>query len=175
MAELPEVLLVTRRFRVVRKPEPARGAAFRTREIIEHPGAAAILPLLSDDRIVLIENYRLSVDRRLLEIPAGTLEPGEEPSEAALRELAEETGYRAGSLELWMSFYPSPGILTERMYLYAATDLAPGPTALEADEDIRVRIVAADEAIDLIGRGEIEDAKTIAGLLFWHAFRRKRA
>ena len=73
-----------------------------------------------------------------------------------------------------MSFYPSPGILTERMFLYAATELTPGPTALEADEDIRVRIVAPNEAIDLVGRGEIQDAKTIAGLLYWHTFRRGR-
>jgi ADP-ribose pyrophosphatase len=121
---------------------------------------------------VRIENYRLSVGRRLLEIPAGTLEPGENHAEAALRELAEETGYRAGRVELWMQFYPSPGILTERMYLFAATDLTPGPPALEADEDIRVRLVAGDEAIDLVRRGQIEDAKTIAGLLWWHMFRR---
>lgn len=172
MAESPEVLLTARRFRVVRKADPSQGTPGASKEIIEHPGAVVILPLLDDGRVVLIENYRLSVDRRLLEIPAGTLEPGENPAEAALRELAEETGYRAGRIELWIQFYPSPGILTERMFLYAATDLTLGSPALEADEDIRVRIVSANEAIELVRRGEIEDAKTIAGLLWWHTFRR---
>jgi ADP-ribose pyrophosphatase len=165
-------LFAGRRFRVVRVTQPARDGAPHVREIIRHPGAVTILPLLDDERICLVQNYRVAVDRRLVELPAGTLEPGEDPRETAARELAEETGYRAGRLERLATFYTSPGILDEQMHLFLATSLQPGPMALEPGEDIRPLLASWDEALTMIRDGRIEDAKTMAGLLFYRAMRR---
>src|SRR5262245_13434730 len=126
----PEELLVTRRFRVVRHAEIGRDGAVHTKEIIEHPGAVAILPVLDDGRVCLIRNYRVAVGRTLVEVPAGTLEAGEDPAATAARELAEETGYCAASVEKLREFTMSPGILNERMHLFLARGLQPGSTAL---------------------------------------------
>ena len=110
----PELLLQTRRFNVIQKYQAtARGPL--PRQVVEHRGAVVILPLARDGRVVLIRNYRIAVEETLIELPAGTLEEGEDPLANAHRELAEETGYRAGSMELLTHFYSSPGFLTERM------------------------------------------------------------
>ncbi|MBN2293191.1 MAG: NUDIX hydrolase, partial [Pirellulales bacterium] len=120
-----------------------------------------------------IENYRIAVEQKLLELPAGTCELGEPPAETALRELAEETGYRADSISELATFLMSPGILDERMYVYLATGLAPGEMALEAGEQITVLPVEWDEAMEMIRDGRIQDAKTVAGLLYYGTFKRR--
>ena len=167
-----ELLLRTPRFDVVRRTITMPSGGVATREIVHHPGAVVILPLLDDGRICLIDSFRISLQRRLVELPAGTLEPGEEPLPAARRELIEETGYRARHLEPLLVFHPSPGILDEKMHLLLATGLEPGPTDLQPDEDIRPMPTSWDEALEMIRRGQIEDGKTLAGLLYYHAFRR---
>ena len=106
-----------------------------------HPGAVVVLPLLDDGRIVMIHNFRHTMEEELLELPAGTLAPGEPPIDAARRELSEETGYAAGSVEPFITFYTLPGICTERMHAFIATDLRAGEQRLEPGEQIRVEIV----------------------------------
>jgi ADP-ribose pyrophosphatase len=171
MSEI-RILLEDQRFQVLEKHAVAPSGREHQRRMIHHPGAAVILPILDDGRIGLIENYRITAERMLLELPAGTLEPPEEPLATAHRELAEETGFRAGRMELLATFYSSPGILDEKMYLYLASDLRPGPTALAPGEEISLRPTSWDNALTMLRDGRIEDAKTLAGLLYYHAFRR---
>ena len=165
MAE-PQPLLRTPRFTVWKETVHKPDGKELTREVIRHPGAVVILPILDDGRICLIRNYRQSARKYLVELPAGTLEPPEPPIDTARRELIEETGYRCEKLELLLApFYVSPGILDERMYLYKATGLVPGEQALEEGEQIENLQVSFDEALAMLRRGEIQDAKTIIGLL----------
>jgi ADP-ribose pyrophosphatase len=142
--------------------------------VVRHPGSVVIVPLVSSQEVCLVEVVRVAVGRTLLELPAGTLDRVESLEEAARRELAEETGYRAGRIvpagEMWMS----PGILRERMHLFVAEDLIAGPQALEPGEQIRTRVVTWDEAIAMCLDGRIDDAKTIAGLLLTAARRRSQ-
>lgn len=135
------------------------------REVVLHPGAVIILPILADGRIVLIENARHTVGESLLELPAGTLEKGEPPDVCAGRELEEETGYRAARIESLGWFYTSPGILTEKMYAFVAHELTPGPQALEENETISVRPTPVREVVELIESNSIVDGKTIAVIL----------
>ncbi len=144
-------------------------------QFVEHPGSAAILPLVDDDHICLIRSRRLTVGETLLEIPAGTREPNENPLETAYRELTEETGYRAERIEELLSYYASPGILSERMYVYVAQGITPGLPAREANEDIENLVVSWDEALAMIDRGEIHDGKTIVAILMYEWRRRKGA
>lgn len=172
-AESPdEVLFEARRFRVVRRTESGPGGAGRVREVIEHPGSVVVVPLLSPVEVCLVEVVRVAVGRTLLELPAGTLDRVESLEAAAARELAEETGYRSRSLEAVGGFWMSPGILRERMHVFIADNLEPGPQALEPGEQIRVRIVRWEEAIAMCLDGAIDDAKTVAGLLLVDARRR---
>lgn len=173
MPKPPELLLTTSRFRVERVEQPTAGGGVRAREVVRHPGAVVILPLLDGDGVCLIENYRISVNQTLLELPAGTLEVGEDPAVCAARELEEETGYRADRIEFVHAFYLSPGILDEKMHLYFATGLTLGPARREPGEEIVNRIVSADEALALVAAGEIRDAKTLVALLWWDKFRRE--
>lgn len=134
------------------------------RDVVRHPGAVLVVPQLDDDRLVLIGNFRVAVNERLWELPAGTLEPPEPPLEAARRELVEETGYRAARVEPLGSFYTSPGFCDELMHVFVARGLEHVGQRLEAGEDIEVRIVRRDEALRMIREGRIRDGKTIAGL-----------
>lgn len=134
------------------------------REVIRHPGAVVLLPLIDEDTVVLIENGRPTVGETLLELPAGTREPGELAEVTAKRELIEETGYDAGHLLCIHEFYSAPGISDERMHLYVATELTQGKAAREAVEQIQNRIVSRQEVADLIAAGQICDAKTLVGL-----------
>jgi ADP-ribose pyrophosphatase len=138
------------------------------RAVIRHPGAVVLIPVLPDGKICLIKNFRVSIQKTLIELPAGTLEKGELPEATAHRELIEETGYRAGNVELIHTFFPSPGILDEKMYLYVASQLVPGEAAREEGEQIENLVVELSEALEWIDQGQIIDAKTIAGLLLWH-------
>jgi ADP-ribose pyrophosphatase len=137
----------------------------RQREIVEHPGAVGVLPVLPDGRIVLIRQYRPAVGRRLLEVPAGTREAGESAEACARRELAEETGYRARQIAELVRFFVSPGWCNEELVCFVATDLEPGQQAVEEDEQIEVVPVTPDDVPALIRNGEIGDSKTIISLL----------
>jgi ADP-ribose pyrophosphatase len=140
------------------------------REIVVHPGAVVVLPFIEADRILLIRNKRYAVGQILLELPAGTLEKGEQPMNCAGRELAEETGYLARRLQPLGNFFSSPGILSEKMYAFAAYDLEKVQTALDEGEEIEVQPASLDEAVEMIRSGEIHDAKTIATLLMYDRF-----
>ncbi|MGD9722226.1 MAG: NUDIX hydrolase [Pirellulales bacterium] len=171
MSHSSEELLTTRKFRVVRHHTVDRDGRPLSKEIVEHPGAVTIVPLLDDGRVCLIRNQRLAAGKTLVELPAGTLEPNEDPAETARRELTEETGYRAQSIDKLCEFYMSPGILTERMYLYVARGLEAGSLALEPGETIEPLLVTWDEALRMATSGEIEDAKTLVGLLYYDRVR----
>jgi len=167
----PEILFEGRRFRVERVLQVTPDGTEHVREVVRHPGAVTILPLLDDGRVCFVRNFRPAVDQTLIELPAGTREPGEEPAVTARRELAEETGYRAEKIELLATFYMSPGILDEEMHLYLATSLTPGAMALDPGEDLQPWPVRWEEAMRMVQDGRIEDAKTLAGLLYYGAFR----
>jgi ADP-ribose pyrophosphatase len=167
MTTPPEELLVTRIFRVVRQRETGADGREHVRETVQHPGAVTILPILDDGRVCLIRNYRMAVGKTLVELPAGTLEPGEDPDATARRELVEETGYRADSVEKLREFFMSPGILNERMHLYLARGLRAGDAALEPGEQIETLVVPWSEAMRMAMDGTIEDAKTLVALLHY--------
>jgi len=175
MSEPSELLLTTSKFRVVRETVTTSRGKKKTREIIRHPGACVIVPLLDDGRVCLIRNWRIAVGKTLTELPAGTLEPNEPPHITAERELIEETGYRAAKIEFLHAFFLSPGILDEKMHLYLATGLTAGETALEEGEEIENWLVPWDEAIAKVFCGEIHDAKTIVGLLWVNHLRKNAA
>lgn len=140
------------------------------REVIRHPGAVAMVPLLDDGRIVLVRQYRTAIRQVTLEIPAGTLEPGEAPEPAAIRELQEEIGYKPGKLERLTGDYTAPGYTNELIHIYLATELTPAPLDADDDEFIEVVTLPFDEALARMERGETMDGKTIIGLL-WTARR----
>lgn len=133
-------------------------------EFIHHPGATAIIPLLDATTVILIKQYRHSLRQSIWEVPAGTLEPGEDAGSCAKRELAEETGFRAGNWHRLGQITPLPGYSDERIHLFAATGLRPSKQNLDADEILKVHEIKLDTAMEMIGAGEIQDGKTIAGL-----------
>ena len=136
-----------------------------TMEIVVHPGAVCVVPLLDNGDVVLVRQYRHATGTRLLEICAGGLKPGEDPLEAARRELEEETGYLAGKLVERARFWTTPGFTTEFMYLYEATDLVKTQTNPDEDEIIDVEIATPEDSLRMIDDGRIQDAKSILGLL----------
>jgi ADP-ribose pyrophosphatase len=167
-------------FRIIESKEVYSGRAFQVRDdlleaggrrfrrqVVVHPGAAAILPLLADGRVLLVRQYRHGLAQRLLEVPAGTLEPGEPPEACARREIEEEAGWRAGRLLPLGPFYPTPGISTEVIHLFAATDLVATEARPEPDEDIAVETHPLDEVVRMILDGRIRDGKTIAAVAKW--------
>ncbi len=170
--EKRELLLEAARFRVVRRWERCADGALRVRDVIEHPGSVVVVPMVSPGEVCLVEVVRVAVGMTLLELPAGTLDRVESLPTAAARELAEETGYRAGRMSAAGGFWMSPGILRERMHLFIAEDLVAGPQALEPGEQIRTRVVRWEEALTMCREGIIDDAKTVAGLLLVDACRR---
>ncbi len=140
------------------------------REIVEHPGAAVIVALDDQQRVLMVRQYRSAAGKELLEIPAGTLNSGEDPALCATRELKEETGYHAAQWEPLGYLYPSPGFSTEKMFLYYARQLTQAAASPEEDEEITVEWVPLAQAMDMIESGEILDAKTIIGI--YRAFKR---
>jgi len=143
--------------------EPAGYEA--SREIVVHPGAVCIVARPAPEEVILIRQYRHATGRELVEIPAGTLHDGEDPRECAIRELEEETGYRAATLIERSRFWTTPGFTTEFMYLYEASDLTKTQPNPDDDEAIEVEIVRRSEALQMIEDGRIQDAKSILGLL----------
>mgnify|MGYP001146457267 CR=1 FL=1 len=135
------------------------------REIVEHPGAVAIVPVLPDGRIILVQQYRKPVEGVLLEIPAGKLEKGESAKACAIRELEEETGFRAGKIKKILEFFPSPGFSNESIHLFEARVLKKSRKNLQDDELIEVVSLTVSEIVRLINKGKIKDAKTIIGIL----------
>lgn len=139
-----------------------------SREVVRHPGAVLIVPVLEEPAgdqpgsVVMIRVHRHSLQRSILEFPAGTLEPGESPDACAPRELTEETGYRAATCEPVGRFYPSPGMSDELMHVYLANSLQPGPQKTEEDEFITTEIVPMDRVEQLIASGQLVDGKSIA-------------
>lgn len=135
------------------------------RETILHPGAAVIVPLLQDGRVILVRQYRRAVDRWLLELPAGTLDPGERPLSCARRELEEETGWRARRMTRLARFYAAPGVTSEELTVYLARGLRKTVASPEPDESLRPVVLGFQQALAMVRRGAIRDAKTIIGLL----------
>ncbi len=135
-----------------------------TREVVEHQGAAAIVPIIHDNNVVLVRQYRYAVITELLEIPAGTLEQGETPEECATRELEEETGYKCKEIRKIMEFFPVPGYSTEKIHVYLAKGLTKTQMRTEEDERINVDIMPVKIALQKIRSGEINDAKSICAL-----------
>jgi ADP-ribose pyrophosphatase len=138
------------------------------REIVQHPGAVAIVPMISPDEVVMIKQFRHCVRKAVWEIPAGTLEPDESPIDCARRELEEETGYRAAGMNPLGGFYTSPGFCNEFLYLFLATELEPCELKLDSDEQLEVHKMSLKEAFRKLEDGDIVDAKTIIGLLRVH-------
>ena len=135
------------------------------REVIHHPGAVAIVPIDDDDNVLMVRQYRYAAGQSLLEIPAGVLEEGESPDDTAQRELQEEIGFASRNLRAIGGLYSSPGFCDEFLYLYVARDLIASSLPADDDEDISVESIPISRIDRLIRVGEIQDAKTVAGLL----------
>jgi len=135
------------------------------REVIRHAGAAVVLAVTGERRLVLVRQFRYAVGEFLWEIAAGHIEAGEAPEETARRELTEETGYYPRRLEKLSTFYPSPGFSDEEMHLFLATDLEVRSPCPEEDESIEVKLFTMEEALLMVSRGEICDGKTLLGLM----------
>jgi ADP-ribose diphosphatase len=135
------------------------------REVVHHNGSAVIVPIFDDGTVALVKQYRHPAVRYLLEVPAGTLAKGEQPEIGAARELKEELGLVAARLEKLSEFFVSPGFCEEKMWVYLATELSEGEQALEDDEILEVVRLPIADALEMITSGEIEDAKTIIGLM----------
>jgi len=145
-------------------------------EMIRHPGASAVVPFLSDPsggdpQVLMIRQYRYAAEGYLLEIPAGRLNPGEDPRACAVRELKEETGCSAEQVEHLFTMYTTPGFTDEKIHLFMATGLVSGETKHEADEFLDLEPMLMSRALELVEAGEIKDAKTALGLLYAAGFR----
>jgi len=139
------------------------------REIVRHPGAVALMVIDPDGKLLLVRQYRRATDRILLEVPAGTREPGEDAEACARREVQEETGFAAGTVEHLGGFYSAPGFCTEYLHVYLATGLSEGAASPEEDESIELVREPLSRALELIESGQIEDAKSQVGLLAYLA------
>ncbi len=135
-----------------------------TRDVVEHPGAVAVVAMDQNRQIYLVEQYRSPLEKTLLEIPAGKLDEGETPAQAALRELAEETGKTAGEIRKLISFYASPGYSNERIHLFLALDLKETKRDPVPGEFLRIQKREIAQILKMIDKGEIEDGKTILGI-----------
>ncbi len=147
------------------------------REIAHHPGGAVVVPLLDDGQVMMVQQLRYPFGKHILELPAGKLSPGEDPAEAARRELEEETGWVADHLTKLTSIYTTPGFCDEELHLYLGTALHPSPDGHRREEgefSMTVHIFPLDQALHMIETGEIRDSKTIVGLLLAEKHRRRR-
>jgi ADP-ribose pyrophosphatase len=155
----------------IRRDEVVEPSGVRTsREMITHPGSVVVLPVLADGRVVLIRQYRHAARKFLWELVAGRIDKGESPRQAAARELIEETGYRAKRFRLYLDFFPSPGFLEERMFIFLASGLQEGQASPEDDEKIEARAYGRKQLEQMIQKRIIRDGKTIAGLLYYFRF-----
>jgi ADP-ribose pyrophosphatase len=141
------------------------------REVIEHNGAVVIVAVDEEKNVLLVRQFRHAANKDLLEIPAGGIDPGETPEETARREMQEETGYIPAKLERLGGFYSAPGYASEYLYLFLATGLSPARLVAEDTEEIKLVRMPPGEAVELIHSGDIQDAKSIAGLLYYLKFK----
>jgi ADP-ribose pyrophosphatase len=165
--DVPErrVIYRGRKIDLALQPVVLADGTVKDREVVIHRGAVALVPMVDADHVCLLRNFRYAVNKTLIEVPAGTIDEGETPDSTAPRELAEETGYRAGRITKVSEWWVSPGVLTERMYLYLCEDLTPGATEHQPDEHLEPFVVPWDEALRMALDGRIDDAKTILSLL----------
>ena len=155
----------------VRRDEVIEPSGVRaTREVVTHPGSVVVLPVLPDNRILLIQQYRHATRQYLWELVAGRMDGGETPREAAARELIEETGYRAKRFRVFLDVFPTPGFLEERMYILLAEELTAGEAQPEEDEKIVSRAYNHKQLEEMIRKGKLRDAKSIAGILYYLRF-----
>jgi ADP-ribose pyrophosphatase len=166
-----EIVYTGRRIRVAIDTTTGPDGREIRRDMIFHPGAVVILPVIDRDHVCLLRNHRFVIGETLWELPAGTLEPPEPLEAAARRELLEETGYAAGDWRYLGYLYASPGVLDEKLHLFVAQQLTPGTARPEADEQLEPKTIRFDEALRMCLAGEIKDAKTITALLLWDRLR----
>lgn len=173
MAIEPEVTLSKetiyegRLFKVIKEKVRIHNGKEKPREIVVHPGAVALVVVDNDGKLILVNQYRHAAGKVLLEIPAGTREPNEDPEVCAVRETQEETGYRPRKVERLGGFYSAPGFCTEFLHCYLLTDLEEAREPGDEDENIEVERLTLDEAIAAIWSGRISDAKSICGILMY--------
>jgi len=159
--------IINVRVDTIRKPD----GEVVTRDIVEHGPVIAVVALDADDNLLMVRQYRTPIGKTLLEIPAGGIDPGEDPETAVGREMQEETGYRPNKIKRLGGFYSAPGFCTEYLHLYLATGLTPGRLHAEDTDSIELVRVQPHEIEGLIGSGAICDAKSIAGLLYYLKYR----
>jgi ADP-ribose pyrophosphatase len=145
------------------------GGVETTREVVCHPGSVVVVPHLPDGRVIMVRQYRHAVQESLWELVAGGMEPGETPRQSARRELMEEANYHARVLKPLLEFYPSPGILSEKMHLVEARDLTPSQGHPDADERIETGFFTTEEIMKMTRAGKIRDGKTLVGILWLFA------
>ena len=157
----------------LRRDEVLEPSGLRARrEVITHPGSVVVLPVLPDGRIVMVRQYRHATKQYMWELVAGRKEPEETPKQGAARELLEETGYRAKRFEVFLDVFPTPGFLEERMYIVLAEGLTAGEAQPEEDEKIEVRAYKVKELAQMMKKGQLKDAKSVAGILYYLTFLR---
>lgn len=155
----------------IRRDEVIEPSGVRaTREVITHPGSVVVLPVLPDGRILMIRQYRHATRQYLWELVAGRIDAGENPLQAAARELIEETGYRAKKFRIFLDIFPTPGFLEERMFILLAEGLIAGAAEPEDDEKIISRVYNRKKLEEMIRTGKLRDAKSIAGILYYFRF-----
>ena len=165
-----EIIFKGKFFEIIRDKveKPDKSNTFR--EYMKFPEVVVIIPILPNGNIILLKQYRYVIDSLIIELPAGKVDPFEDIEVAALRELNEETGYKAGKIKEIMCFYPTCGVSTEKMHLYLAEDLEKSELKFDEDEVIHPFEISPDEAFQMISRGEIHDLKTITGLLLLKSY-----
>jgi ADP-ribose pyrophosphatase len=146
------------------------GGKRATREVVTHPGSVVVLPVFADGRILMVQQYRHATRLYLWELVAGRMDPGESERQAAARELLEETGYSAQRFRVFLDLFPTPGFLEERMYILLAEKLSAGVAQPEEDEEIICKAFRPKELERMIENGELRDAKSVAGLLYYFRF-----
>jgi ADP-ribose pyrophosphatase len=154
------------------RPVALRDGSVAEREVVLHRGAVALVPMVDEKHVCLIRNRRYSIGKTLLEVPAGTIDAGEDPDTTAARELTEETGFIARRIQRVREWFVSPGVMNERMYLYLCEDLTVGASDHQPDEELENVVVTWDEAMAMARDGRIEDAKTLLALLICDGMRR---
>ncbi|HUK30375.1 MAG TPA: NUDIX hydrolase [Candidatus Acidoferrum sp.] len=155
----------------VRRDEVLEPTGVRTtREVVTHPGSVVVLPVLPDGKVLLIQQYRYAARQYLWELVAGRIDEGETPREAAARELIEETGYRAKRFKIFLEVFPTPGFVEEKMFLLLAEGLTPGEARPEDDEKIVSRAYNRKQLEEMLRKGKLRDAKSIAGILYYFRY-----
>ncbi|MBW1989883.1 MAG: NUDIX hydrolase [Deltaproteobacteria bacterium] len=162
---MSETVFSGRVFKVVREEVDLPSGRRARLDLVKHPGAAAVVPIDDQGRVILLRQYRHAAGGWIWEIPAGTLDPGEDMEQCARRELAEETGYSAESFEKIAELLPAPGYTTERIHVFVARDLSPAKQSLDPGEVLEVHRVDLAEARAMVADGRIQDSKTVCGVL----------